>query len=83
MGDLSIEMLRYIAEERDLKHEVCNVDVANRFGMKPQAIMYHINRLLDAGVIEMVEAHTSKGKIDKRRKAIEIKREGKFVLRWV
>ncbi len=83
LGELSLDMLRYIAKERDLHHEVCNVDVAREFDMNPQAVTYHVNRLLDAGVIEMVDAHTPKGKIDKRRKAIEIKREGKFVLRWV
>ncbi len=83
LGELSIDMLRFIAEEQDRRHEVCNVDVARRFDMKPQAVMYHINRLLDAGVIELDEAFTPKGKIDKRRKAIKIKREGRFVLRWV
>ncbi|AGI47795.1 hypothetical protein TALC_00800 [Thermoplasmatales archaeon BRNA1] len=83
LGELSLEMLRFIAEEQDRRREVCNVDVARRFDMKPQAVMYHINRLLDAGVIEMEDAYTPKGKIDKRRKAIKIKREGRFVLRWV
>ena len=83
LGELSIDMLRFIAEEQDRHHEVCNVDVARQFDMKPQAVMYHINRLLDAGVIEMEDAYTPKGKIDKRRKAIRIKREGRFVLRWI
>ncbi|MBE6516738.1 MAG: hypothetical protein E7Z67_00935 [Thermoplasmata archaeon] len=82
LGELSLNMLRFIAEEQDLRHEVCNADVARQFDMKPQAVMYHINRLLDAGVIELVDAYTPKGKIDKRRKAIRIKREGRFVLRW-
>ncbi len=50
--------------------------------MKPQAVMYHTARLVDAGVVELVDAHTPKGAIDKRRKAIRIKREGRFVLRW-
>jgi len=83
LGELSLDMLRFIAEEQDYHHEVCNVDVARKFGMKPQAVMYHINRLLSAGVIEMEDAYTPTGKIDKRRKAINIKREGRFVLRWV
>ena len=83
LGELSLNMLRFIAEEQDLCHEVCNADVARQFDMKPQAVMYHINRLLDAGVIELEGAYTPKGKIDKRRKAIKIKREGRFVLRWV
>jgi len=82
LGDISMEMLSFIAKEQDLGHEVCNVDVARKFDMKPQAVVYHINRLLDAGVIEMEDAYTPKGKIDKRRKAIKIKREGRFVLRW-
>lgn len=83
LGELSLNMLRFIAEEQDLHHEVCNADVARQFDMKPQAVMYHINRLLDAGVIELEDAYTPKGKIDKRKKAIKIKREGRFVLRWV
>ena len=83
LGELSIDMLRFIAEEQDRHHEVCNADVARQFDMKPQAVMYHINRLLNAGVIEMEDAYTPKGKIDKRRKAIRIKREGRFVLRWI
>lgn len=82
LGELSMDMLRFIAEEQDRHHEVCNVDVASKFKMKPQAVMYHINRLLDAGAVELVDAHTSKGNIDKRRKAIKIKREGRFALRW-
>lgn len=82
LGELSLDILRFIAEEQDLHHEVCNADVARRFDMKPQAAMYHISRLLDAGVIELEDAYTPKGKIDKRRKAIKIKREGRFVLRW-
>ena len=82
LGDLSLKMLRFIADEQDLGHEVCNIDLARKFDMKPQAILYHINRLLDAGVIEMEDAYTPKGTLDKRRKAIRIKREGRFVLRW-
>ena len=82
LGDLSLEMLRFIAKEQDKQHEVCNVDVARKFDMDPQASKYHISRLLDAGIIDLEDAHTPKGKIDKRRKAIKIRREGRFVLRW-
>ena len=82
LGELSLEILRFIAEEQDLGHEVCNIDAAWKFDMKPQAMMYHINRLLEAGVIETNDAFTPKGKLDKRRKSLSIKREGRFVLRW-
>ena len=82
LGELSLDMLRFIAEKQDLRQEVCNADIAHQFDMKPQAVMYHINRLLEAGVIELEDAYTPKGKIDKRRKAIRIRREGRFVLRW-
>ena len=82
LGDLSLDMLRFIADEQDLGHEVCNIDVARKFSMSPQAIMYHINRLLNAGVIDLEDAYTPKGMIDKRRKAIKIRREGRFVLKW-
>ncbi|MBR4504961.1 MAG: helix-turn-helix transcriptional regulator [Candidatus Methanomethylophilaceae archaeon] len=82
LGGLSLDMLRFIAEEQDQCREVCNADIARKFGMKPQAVMYHTARLVDAGIVELVDAHTPKGVIDKRRKAIRIKREGRFVLRW-
>lgn len=82
LGEFSLDVLRFIAREQELEHEVCNVNVSREFKMSPQATMYHINRLLDAEVIEMKDAYTSKGNIDKRRKAIKITREGRFVLRW-
>ena len=82
LGGLSLDMLRFVAEEQDKGFEVCNADIARRFGMKPQAVMYHVGRLVDAGVVELKDAHTPKGEVDKRRKAIGIRREGRFVLRW-
>ena len=82
LGDLSLEILRFIAEEQDKRHEVCNIDVARKFEMNPQATKYHISRLLNAGVLELENAYTPSGKIDKRKKAIKIRREGRFVLRW-
>lgn len=83
MGELTLKILRFIEKEQDLGNKICNADVAKRFGMKPQASMYHINRLLDEGAIELEEAYTPKGKIDKRKKIIKIKREGRFALRCV
>lgn len=82
LGDLSLDILRFIADQQDKAQEVCNIDIARKFEMNPQAAKYHVSRLLDAGVIELKDAYTPKGKIDKRRKAIMIRREGRFVLRW-
>ncbi len=82
LGELSLKMLAFIAREQDLGHEVCNVNVANEFGMKAQAVVYHIRRLIDAGLVSTEDAYTSKGRIDNRRKALKVNREGRFVLRW-
>ncbi len=83
LGDLSLEILRYVGDEQDKGNEVTNAIIARHFDMQPQAIVYHTNRLLDAGLIGVEKGFTTKGKEDNRRKIIKIKREGRFVLRWV
>lgn len=79
----SLDILRHIAEEQDCGREVTNSSIAAHFEMKPQATMYHVRRLEDAGLIETENGITSKGTVDRRRKLLKIKREGRFVLRWV
>jgi len=83
LGNISKEILKHIAENQDAGKEVTNTSLATIMGMKPQALVYHVRRLEDAGLITIEKGYTSKGKIDNRKKLIKIKREGRFVLRWV
>lgn len=78
----TLDILGYIAEMQDSGREVTNSSIAAHFEMKPQATIYHVRRLEEAGLIESEDGKTTKGTIDKRRRLLRIKREGRFVLRW-
>ena len=83
LGGISKDILKIMADEQDQGHEVTNSSIASMMGMQPQAVVYHVKRLEEAGLVTIERGYTSKGKIDNRKKLIKIKREGRFVLRWV